>query len=269
MKKIKWWPEFFRIVFKMNIKATINYFGWNVITENVINAGVYALEYILIWATMSKFTSMNGWNVYEVTFIYSLCLLSYALGNIFIRPFWYFDDLIVKGGLDDYLIRPVNPLAHLLTREWQFNYLGHFIIGIPVLAYVMGRIDVFWSSSKIFMLVLTIIGGAFIQAAIVVIPSCTAFWIVRSSSIASMLRGFREVINYPVSIYPKFIQILFTFILPYAMVNYYPSLTLLNKSTDAIFSIMPYITLFLGVVLLVIAYLIWNKGLKSYNSSGS
>jgi ABC-2 type transport system permease protein len=269
MKRLIWYFEFVNIVFKMNIKATISYFGWNVITENVVNMAVYAFQYLLIWATMRMFNTMNGWSLYEVTFIYSVNLLSYALGNVFIRPFWNFDNLIIRGGLDDYLVRPVNPLFHLLTREWQFNYLGHFIIGTAVMKVVMGKMSIIWTSYKIILLFIMIIGGALIQAAITVIPSCAAFWTNRSQNIARMVRGFRDVINYPISIYPRFIGLILTFVMPYAWVNYYPALTMLGKDTNSLMNIMPYITLIIGVGLTLVSYIIWNLGLRSYNSSGS
>lgn len=65
---------------------------------------------------------------------------------------------------------------------------------------VMGKLEVTWTSYNILMIFVMVIGGALIQAAITVIPACAAFWTTRSQNMARMMRGFRDIINYPISI---------------------------------------------------------------------
>ena len=77
--------------------------------------------------------------------------------------------------------------------------------------------------------------------------------------------GGKHVAQYPISIFNKSFKFIFTFIIPYAFINYYPLLYFLDKSNNIFYFFSP---------LLIILYLIpciylFNVGLKKYNSAGS
>ena len=42
----------------------------------------YGSEFLILWIMIDKFKSLNGWNSYEILFLYALSLLSYALAEI-------------------------------------------------------------------------------------------------------------------------------------------------------------------------------------------
>ena len=79
-----------------------------------------------------------------------------------------------------------------------------------------------------------------------------------------------DFVEYPLTIFHRFIQIVLTVVLPYAFVTFFPALAILEKQD---FSIFPqwtaYLSPFVAVVLFTIAYQFWFYGLRRYNSSGS
>ena len=77
--------------------------------------------------------------------------------------------------------------------------------------------------------------------------------------------GGKHMAMYPISIYKKVFVIIFTFIIPYAFVNYYPLMYLLGKNNNFLLSISPLIT----ILYLIPCFLLFNLGIKKYSSVGS
>lgn len=72
--------------------------------------------------------------------------------------------------------------------------------------------------------------------------------------------------KYPITIYPKFMQIILTYIFAYSLTAYYPiKYTLLEP-----LNIYTFIKLIIIITVLIIATkIIWKQGEKKYESSGS
>jgi ABC-type uncharacterized transport system, permease component len=80
----------------------------------------------------------------------------------------------------------------------------------------------------------------------------------------------RSFINYPISIYVQSIQLLLTFLIPYAIVNYYPASLFFGKEErSALFYFFPVISVAVGALLFLLACKIFSRGVARYDSSGS
>ena len=104
-----------------------------------------------------------------------------------------------------------------------------------------------------------------------VASSVMSFFTVNENPVLDFLlfnvKGFT---NYPITIYPKAIQILLTFILPFAFINFYPASLLLGKAVPEGFpAVLPYLTPVVGIICFTLSVLLWNWGLKHYKSTGS
>ena len=58
-----------------------------------------------------------------------------------------------------------------------------------------------------------------------------SFWTLKSEEIGEIFYyKFRDLTRYPLSIFPGAVQMTLTFAFPWAFINYYPGLLLLNKA---------------------------------------
>lgn len=80
------------------------------------------------------------------------------------------------------------------------------------------------------------------------------------------IRGF---IEYPVSIYPIPIQLFITFIVPYAFVNYYPSVYLTGRVSGITGFLFVISSAVIGVLLFWLAYRFFHKMLGEYTGAGA
>ena len=76
--------------------------------------------------------------------------------------------------------------------------------------------------------------------------------------------GAREYGKYPVCIYGKRVLQLCTFVVPYALIQYYPLLNLLDRGKP-FYSLLP----LAACLFLVPCLLLWKVGVRHYTSSGS
>lgn len=74
--------------------------------------------------------------------------------------------------------------------------------------------------------------------------------------------------QYPVNIFGKYFQIFVTCFLPVAFINYYPSMILLHKNTEQIY-LWQYCAPLAAFLMLLIAALVWTKGVKRYAGTGN
>ena len=116
-----------------------------------------------------------------------------------------------------------------------------------------------------------IIGGTLLRGAIYLSFGSTTFWTKSPLHISGF---FQELFNrtnmYPLSMYPRGVQFVFTFIMPMSWVAFYPAAEFMGK--DSMLTLpygMSFITLGLGVLLFVIACKIFRAGFAQYESAGS
>ena len=239
------------------------------ISSNFIS---YVVMYLGIWILLDRFKMIQGWTLYEVLLLFNLNLVSYALsGFVFFRAMMDMEVMVRQGNFDTVLVRPMNTLLYTILGKPTELYFAHWTLGAIVFTICFTNLDIQWTFLKVVFLIITIMGAALIQAAMRLIAGTLSFWIVRTQSIESTLvHSFRNFTNYPISIYGKFIQVLVTFVIPWAFVNFYPAQFFLDRQGETLFHpILQYATPVVGIVLFVLAYKFWTIGVNRYESTGS
>lgn len=227
---------------------------------------------IIIYLTLKSFDLLNGWNSMELFFLYSLIFLTYAILIIFFTGLRDFEMIVNNGQLDRFLLRPRGVLYQVLAcnSDW-FAAIGHGTLGLLLLIYSSSQIGVNWTAINILYLIATIVSGVLIQGAIFLFIASLSFFVMKVGNIRNLLyHDTRQFAGYPISIFPKFIQIFMIYIVPFAFVNYFPVEFLLRKPDFQMFSpVFMYISPFMGIILYLIMYGFWRFSLSHYHSSGN
>lgn len=227
---------------------------------------------LIIYLSLLSFDFLNGWNTMELFFLYSLVYLTYAILILFFTGLRDFDYIVNGGAFDRFLLRPRGVLFQVLSAnsDW-FAAIGHGSLGIILLIYTSSRIDVYWSFGNILYLICAVIGGVLLQGAIFLFIATLSFFLLKVGNFRNFLfQNPRSFAGYPISIYPKFIQVFLLYIVPFAFVNYFPVQFLIRKEDSILYpAVFMYIAPLVGVVLYVLAFLFWRWGVKHYKSSGN
>ncbi|MDD4296883.1 MAG: DUF2461 family protein [Ruminiclostridium sp.] len=79
----------------------------------------------------------------------------------------------------------------------------------------------------------------------------------------------RTFVHYPLSIFPSFIRVILTYILPWAIINYYPSMIILHKVQTTEEFVLGILSPVIGILFFLLSLFIFNCGLRRYSGSGS
>ncbi len=227
---------------------------------------------IVIYLTMLTFDEINGWNTNELLLLFSFVYVTYGILIVFFTGLRDFEFLVNTGQFDRFLLRPRGALFQVIASnsDW-FAAIGHGALGICLFIFSANNVQIVWNFWNIIYCISSIIGGVFIQAAIFLVVASLSFFFIKTGSIRELLYwNTRKFANYPISIFPKFVKIFMTYIIPFAFVNYFPATYLLDKdSGEFLGKTFCYITPVIGIVMFGAAYLFWNYSLKRYKSTGN
>ena len=227
---------------------------------------------IVIYLTLLKFDSLNGWNVYEMMFLYSFLFLTYGILIVFFTGLRDFGETVRKGEFDRFILRPRGLLFQIIfvNADW-FAAVGHGSLAIVLFVITARRVGVVWKVSTVLYFVFAVIGGVLIQGAIFLFLATLNFYLLETGSLKELVYyNMKKFAGYPISIYHKVIQICMIYVVPFAFVNYFPAQFLLRKPDGDIYpQVYLYLPFFVGLGLYLLAYFFWRYSIRYYKSSGN
>ncbi len=227
---------------------------------------------IVIYLALLKFDKINGWNVNEMLFLFSILFLTYALVVSLFADLRDFSSMIREGRFDRLVVRPRGLLFQLILNNADLMAsAGHGTLGIVLFLFSAGRVGIQWDVLTILYYVGAIIGGVLIQGGMFIFFSALSFYFVETNSIREIFYwNMRKFAGYPISIYSKLIQGLMIYVVPFAFVNYFPAQYLLRKEDMENYNEMyMYMAPVVGVVIYIAAYVFWRISVKRYKSTGN
>ncbi|OMF37063.1 hypothetical protein BK133_07595 [Paenibacillus sp. FSL H8-0548] len=221
-----------------------------------------------LYFMFDRFGQIKGWDFQEVALCFSIIHMAFALSECFARGFDGFSSLVANGDFDRVLVRPQSTVLQVLGSKFEFSRVGRLLQSIIVLVWAISQLSVEWSILKLLVLLFMIISGVFIFTGIFMLAAAMCFWTIQGLEIANIFTdGGKEMAQYPLDIYKKWVTRFFTFIIPFGCVNYLPLLYLLDKTSG---NDLPYMLAPLaGIVFIIPCLLVWRFGVRHYRSTGS
>jgi ABC-2 type transport system permease protein len=237
--------------------------SWMILLPAHWVAGVYVLRRLTV-----VFHSLAGWTAGEITFLYGLALLSHALTVIFFINTWSIPECATKGTFVDFQIVPLDVYAHLTFRYVNCVGMLDLLPAAAIMAYACGEIRFRFSVTNVLCLTVVIIAGMLARVGIFTIVGSVAFWTRRSGNLVGLTASVLERTTlYPLDVYPEWLRMLFTVIVPVAFIAFLPSVEVLRSGTLS-WSIA-FFALLVGVGLFTAGYVAFRVGLARSDGSGS
>lgn len=226
---------------------------------------------IVIYLMIYRFNNIFTWSAYEVLFLYSINTTAYSLAGFFMfHPFERLSEHIRMGTFDEMLTKPINPFFYLCFKEFSTGYVGNIIVTGIALAICIIKLNIEFSLFNLLFFIIILISGALIHSSFMIIFNIPAFWIVKTDALSTFKWSLNEFIQYPLSIYDRWIQIMLTFVFPVAFIGFFPSQVLLEKTDHLGFPAqIVFLSPLVGIVLFIISYFLFFVGIKNYKSTGS
>ncbi len=243
------------------LEYRVNFLIWAV--SSTMWAGIFVLSVELIFGQVE---SIAGWTKNET-------LLLAAVQALFVGLLWYFVfpnlttfyELVRKGDLDFYLIKPVDHRFLVSTKKVEFDQFLRTAVLIGYIAAVIlqGHLIITWLSLAAFLLVLFL--GLVIFYNVFFILAIFSFWLINVHNYEDLFHNLLDLGRFPTQIYKDQLGIFLTFFVPVAYVATFPVQAFLGKLEPVYFLA----AVFLAISSSLISQWFWNFALKNYTSASS
>lgn len=237
----------------------------------VANFYCYFITFATFWVLVQGVGGLAGWDFADLSVLYGLSLLTYAVSGVLVwNTVYHMGNVIVSGGLDIYLSRPCGVLQQMMFQQFGDTFIGQIVVTVVFLiaAFAQKAENLTWL--MVIYLIFAIIGGILIQTGSMIIIGSLSFWMLHTNELGNIVYyDLRSMTQYPIVIFPKWIQFILTFIFPWAFINYYPSLILLNKVETLGDLVLGLLSPVVGVIVLLVSLLVFKLGLKKYSGVGN
>lgn len=254
------------LFFKNRIKILMEY-RVNFLIGAVSTVFVQAAGLLAIWVIMEQIPNLDGWSLAEILLIYGLITLSKSINHMFADNLWTLGrDYVRTGTFDRFLVRPINPLFHLLADRFCHDGIGNFLVGLILVIIAASRLDIAWTPLHVSYLALMVLSGGFIFIALNLMTSVSGFWLMDSVPATRVVFEMHEFAKYPLTIYPRLIGVLLTVLIPYGFASFFPATYLMGRE---IHPALAWGAPAVAAVLMGIGLAVWRFGLRHYSSTGT
>lgn len=255
---------------KLAYKARMMYPGAFVLAI-LMQVLAYSAQFAITWILLSSFITLKGWNLYEVVFLHSMQVMTYSIASAFVaNTVSDLPSMVKMGHIDDLLTKPFPPLFYLLASRFNVGYIAHFVISAIMMftSFIMSehRLAFF----NIFVMVIFVLCGALITGSIMLISTIPCIYHFGATGWWGIFYDLKLYTNYPLTIFNRFVQLFFTFVLPFAFISYYPCTYLFGKS-EGLFQngIIAICSPLVAFFLVIMTLKTWNIIIDKYDGTGT
>lgn len=260
---MKLYFKYLKILLKAQMQYRISFWLLS-LGQFFIPFTVFAALYFLF----ERFGSIKGWDFFEVALCFSVVHMAFSISECCARGFDAFSGLVVSGEFDRVLVRPRSTFLQVLGSKFEFTRIGRFLQSVAVFILALSNLPIKWDIFKAVTLILMITSGIFVFTGIFILAATLCFWTIQGIEVANIFTdGGREMSQYPLSIYKKWVTRFFTFVIPFGCVSYLPLMFILDKVKGNSFLYM--LTPLYGILFIVPCLFVWRFGVKHYRSTGS
>ncbi len=265
MKKVQNALRLYGHYISVAVRETMTYkvsFLLTVVGQFLVSFNVF----LGIFFLFQRFSHVKGFTYEEVLLCFSVMLLEFSFAEMWARGFDTFGGIVRQGEFDRILVRPRSPVLQVLGSRFELSRIGRMLQSAVIFFYGIAKSGVDWTPGRTMTVVFMLIGGTALFSGLFMIYAALCFFTLDGLEFMNVFTdGGREYGKYPVNVYGKRMLQFCTFIVPYALVQYYPLLYVLGRVENPAYAALP----LLACLFPVPCYGLWRFGVRKYQSAGS
>ena len=233
------------------------------------NLGLQLIQSLIALATslvsiafiFSKTTHLAGWGASQLLVVVGVYFLVGGLTQLVILPsLSRFMEDVRLGSLDFALLKPVDSQLLMSARQVEAWKIIDVLIGVGVIAVALVQTGVSLGPMRALAFVLVLITGVIVVASFLMILATSAFWFVRVQNVLVIFQAMFEAGRWPITIYPPWLQVSLTFLVPVGFAITVPAETLVGNLDWRLIGV----AVALAVVMPALARWLWLRGIRLY-----
>lgn len=251
--------------FSMHLKSRMAYkksFFFSIIGQFLTSF----TSFLVVWFLFDRFNEVKGYTISECLLCAGVIAITFAFAEMFFRGFDSFQGIISNMQFDRMLLRPRSLVFQVMCHTIEFGRIGRIVQGAMMLAYGIIVSPVTWTADRIAVLIFMIAGGTALFAALFILHAAVCFFTIEGIEFLNVFTyGAREYGAYPVDVYGNGVLKFCTYVIPYALIQYYPMTYLLGRTENIAYGLLP----LAAAWFLIPCCALWRYGVSKYKSTGS
>lgn len=228
------------------------------LVQSVVAVGTALAVLALVF---SHTDSLGGWSSDELLVIMGVHVLLGGVIRAVIQPnMQQLMEDVQQGTLDYVLTKPEDAQLLVSVRRFELWQAVDVIVGLLLVAVALVRISEPVSVWSVLAFAVTLLLGGLDVYCFWLILTTSAFIIVRVDFLVELFEGMYQAGRWPVTIYPGWLRIGFTFLVPLAFAVTVPASALTDRLSGWLLLGAAAFTM----VLLVLTRFVWRQGLRRY-----
>ncbi len=266
MKTIRLYLRSMGILLKSQLQYPVSFLLQTL--AQLIMEGGEMLALILI---IDRFDRVNQWEAGDLFFFFGMMSVTFYLTECFGRGITgEFPSMVRSGRLDTLLLRPRGILTQVLCSAVDPRRITCIAVGVTALVIGCRLSAVRWTVLKVLLFTEAVAFGFILILGLFMIESVFCIYSVKSVELVNAITyGGRSACEYPVTIYPRPLRILFTAFAPFALVLQTPAAYILDKPLFGWPGWAAFLAPLSGAVLFGLIYLLFQRAMRDYRSAGN
>jgi ABC-2 type transport system permease protein len=235
----------------INILLNLMWLGWELLSLNII---------------FSNTTSLGGWGLGELIALLGVFRL---VNTLMIALIWpnteKFNQSIQDGSMDYTILQPVSSLFLVTFSRITIWRIWDLVLAIVLIVIGINMAGDITTPFTILAFILLAATGAIIIYSLWIVLIALTFWFTKFDNNVTILQALLDSGRYPATVYPLWLRIIVTFIIPIAVATTIPLQALrgeLEPSRILLFVVISFVSFW-------VATKVWKRGLKQYSSASS
>jgi ABC-2 type transport system permease protein len=250
-----------RVVAMYEMQYRMNFFLQ--LFQSLLAAVTGLLVLALVYGQVDR---LNGWTRPQLLVVLGVFTMLGGLIQAVIKPnIVQFMEEVADGKLDFVLARPADAQVLISVRAVQFWQFVDVIVGAVVVGFGAAALHPRPGVVEVLGFLAAFLLAVVIVYCFLLLLATTAFWFVRVDSFVESFDGIFQAGRWPVGIYPGWLRLGLTVVVPIGFAVTVPSQALIGSLT------WPTLVgeIGLGVALAVLSRLFWRYGLTRYSGASS
>ena len=259
----------YRVLLASRARAQMQYRA-SFVTDILGTVGVGLAEFAEVWVIFHNVELLGGLDFKAALLVFALSNLAFSLADMFVGHLDQLPVYIRAGQVDAFYVRPLPLLAQLMTSELSMRRIGRLSVAVVALVVALTTGAVAWSPGTVVLIVLTVVSGTAIFAALFTAAGGLQFFLVDGSEFTnSFTYGGQYAAQQSQQVFPGPLRIFWTFVVPTAFVAYVPAVAILDLPGDSLAPPwLAWCTPLAALFAWGIAGLCWRLGTRHYQGAG-
>jgi ABC-2 type transport system permease protein len=252
-------------LFKLNVQLTLAYRA-DMVVSILLNLMWLGWELLGLNIIFNNTTSLGGWGLGELIALLGVFRLVNALMAALIWPNTEKFNASVRDGTLDYtFLQPADSLFLVTFSRMVIWRVWDLVLGIALIMVGIRLSGGSTTAPNLISFMFLAASGSVILYSLWIALIAATFWMVKFDNNVTILQALLDTGRYPATIYPAWLRLIVTFLVPIAVATTVPLQAL--RGELQIWQIL----LFLGIgaASFFTAVHIWKAGVKKYSGASS